>query len=87
MEENEISSLETHKLPGYLKAKDGKKEREGEGPLFLFFTIKISAEIKMSIIFACLFKFCASKSDHRGDSLDSRYYICTYLISRYKMRG
>lgn len=41
--------------------------REGEGPLFLFLTIKIPAEMKISIIFACLFKSCASKSDHRSD--------------------
>lgn len=85
MEEKEISSLETHKLSEYLKAKDAKMKREG--PLFPFLTIKIPEEMKMSMTFLCLFEFCATKSDQRGDFVDKRYYTFIFLISRYKIRG
>lgn len=58
-----------------------------EGPLFPFLTIKIPEEMKMSMTFLCLFEFCATKSDQRGDFMDKRYYTFIFLISRYKIRG
>lgn len=54
MKENEISSLESHKWPGYVKAKDTKKEGQREGSLSLCLTSKVPAEMKLLITFTCL---------------------------------